>query len=171
MLHLAHVLLEHLVQGPAIGVPEHHARCFFLGMEQVQALADLAVIALLGFFDALDIGRQLLLVSPGGAIDALQLLILGIAAPVGTGQLGQFEGLEKTRARHVRTTAHVNVFFVVVQTHGLLVRHVFDQTQLVVFAARGKHIDHLGARSDLLDHVVVFFDQLLHALLDCRHVL
>ncbi|MNF59181.1 hypothetical protein D3C84_407620 [compost metagenome] len=170
-LNLAHVLLEHLVQGPAIGVPEHHARRFFLGMEQVQALADLAVIALLGLFDTLDIGRQLLLVGPGGAIDPLQLLVLGIAAPIGTGQLGQLEGLEKARVRHVRTTAHVDVFFVIVQTHGLLARHVFDQTQLVVLATGGEHIDHLGPRGHLLDHVVVFFDQLLHALLDRRHVI
>jgi hypothetical protein len=115
-------------------VPEHHARRFFLQVEQVELLADLAVVALFGFFDALDVGRQLLLVGPGGAVDALQLLVLGIAAPVGAGQLGQLEGFEEARVRHVRAAAHVDVFFVVVQAHGLFVRHVLDQAQLVVFA-------------------------------------
>ncbi|MNO25723.1 hypothetical protein D3C76_155660 [compost metagenome] len=165
-LDLAHVLLEHLVQSPAVRVPEHHARRLFLGVEQAQALADLAVVAFFGFFDALDVRSQLLLVGPGGAVHALQLLVLGITAPVGAGQLGQLEGFQETRVRHVRTAAHVDVFFVIVQAHGLLVRHVFDQAQLVVFATGLEHFDHFGARSDFLDHVVIFLDQLLHALFD-----
>ena len=152
-------------------MPEHHARRFFLKVEQVQALADLAVVAFLGFFDALDVSRQLLLISPGSTVDPLQLLVLRIAAPVGAGQLGQLERLEETRVRHVRATAHVDVFFVVVQAHGLLVRHVFHQAQLVVFATSGEHVDHFGARCDLLDHVIIFFDQRVHALLDRGQVI
>ncbi|CRM89689.1 hypothetical protein [Pseudomonas sp. 22 E 5] len=139
-------------------------------MEQVQALADLAVVAFLSFFDALDVGRQLLLVSPGGAVDPLQLLVLRVATPVGAGQLGQLERLEETCVRHVWATAHVDVFFVVVQAHGLLFRHVFHQAQLVVLATGGEHVDHFGARRDLLDHVVIFFDQLVHALFDRSQV-
>ena len=169
-LNLAHVLLKHLVQGPAVRVPEHHARRFFLEVEQVQALADLAVITLFGFFNALDVGGQLLLVSPGSAVDPLQLLVLRVAAPVGTGQLGQLERLEEARVRHVRATAHVDIFFVVIQAHGLLVRHVFHQTQLVVLATGGEHVDHFGARRDFLDDVVIFLDQCMHALFDGRQV-
>jgi hypothetical protein len=114
------------------------------------ALADLAVIALFSFFDALDVRRQLLFVGPGGAVNALQLLVLGIATPVGAGQLGQLEGFQETGVRHVRTAAHVDVFFVVVQAHGLFVRHVLDQAQLVVFAASLEHFDHFGARVTFL---------------------
>lgn len=108
----------------------------------------------------------MLLVRPCGAVDALQLLVLGIATPVGAGQLGQLEGFQEARVRHVRTAAHVDVFFVIVKAHGLFVRHVLDQAQLVVFATGLEHFDHFGARSDFLDHVVIFFDQLLHALFD-----
>ena len=151
-------------------MPEHHARRFFLGMEEVQALADLAMVALFRFFNTLDISRQLLFISPSGAINALQLLVLGIAAPVGARQLGQLECLEETGIRHVRAAAHVDVFFVVVQAHGLFIRHVFDQAQLVVFTTGLEQLDHLSARGDLLDHIVFSVDQLLHALLDRRHV-
>ena len=70
-LNTTHVLLKHLIDSPAIGVPEHHARRFFLGMEQIEALTDLAMVALLGLFDTLDISRQLLLISPSRAIHAL----------------------------------------------------------------------------------------------------
>ncbi len=68
------------------------------------------------------------------------------------------------------TAAHVDVFFVVIQAHGLLVWHVFDQTQLVIFVTGGEHLDHFSARRDFLDDVVIFFDQLLHALFDRRHI-
>lgn len=59
----------------------------------------------------------------------------------------------------------------VVQAHrGDVLGHVLDQAQLVLFAALGEDLDHLGARGDLLDHVVVLRDQFLHALLDRGHV-
>ncbi len=70
----------------------------------------------------------------------------------------------------MRAAAHVDVFFVVIQAHGLLVRHVLDQTQLVIFAASLEHFDHFGARSDFLDDVVILVDQLMHALFDGGHV-
>ena len=38
-----------------------------------------------------EIGVQFLLVAPGGAVDALQLRVLGVAAPIGAGDLGQLE--------------------------------------------------------------------------------
>ena len=165
-IDLAHVLLDHLPDRPALRVPEDQARAFFLQMEEILLLGDLAMVALLGFFDALDIRGELLLVGPGGAVDALQLLVLGIAAPIGAGNAGQLERLQEARVRHVRAAAHVDVFLVVVQAHGFFVGHVLDQAQLVVLAARLEHRDHLVARRDLLDHVVVLVDQLDHALFD-----
>ena len=170
-VHTAHVLLDHLPQRPALGVPEHQARGLFLQVEQLLLLADAAVIAHFGFFDALDVGLKLLLVGPGGAVDALQLLVLGIAAPVGAGNAGQLEGLQEARVGHVRAAAHVHVFLVVVHAHRLdLRRHVLDQAQLVVFATRLEDLDDLRTRGDLLDDVVVLRDQLAHALFDGGHV-
>ena len=139
-------------------------------MEQIQLLADATVIALLGLFDALDIGSQLLLVRPGSAVDTLQLLVFRVATPVGTGNAGQLERLEKARVRHVRATAHVDVFFMEIQPHGRFVRHVVDQTQLVFLATRLEQLDDLGTRRHLLDDVVVLLDQLGHALFDGRHI-
>src|SRR5690606_39528770 len=65
-----------------------------------------------GFFNALDVGLKLLFVRPGGAINALQLLVLGIATPVRTGNARQLERLQETRVRYVRAAAHVHVFLV-----------------------------------------------------------
>ena len=169
-IDLAHVLLDHLPDRPALRMPEDQARAFFLQMKQALLFGDLAMVALIGFFDAQDIRSKLLLVGPGGAVNALQLLVLRIAAPVGAGNAGQLERLQETRVRHVRPAAHVHVFLVVVQAHRLLVGHVFDQTQFVILSTRLKHRDHFIARRDLLDDVVVLVDQLDHALLDRSEV-
>ncbi len=165
-IHLAHVALDRLPDRPAARMPEHHARRFLLLVEQVERLADLAVIALLGLLDAPDVRVELLGIRPGSAVDALQLFVFRVAAPVRAGNARQLERLQETRVRHVRAAAHVDVFFVVVQAHLLLVGHVVDEAKLVVLATRAEHLDDLGARRHLLDDVVFLVDQFAHALLD-----
>ena len=56
-------------------------------------LAQLAMVTLLGFFNAMQVFRQLFLVFPRCAIDTLQHFILAVAAPVGTTHLHQLESL------------------------------------------------------------------------------
>jgi hypothetical protein len=56
----------------------------------------------------MQIGGEVLLVGPGRAVDALQLGVVLIAAPVGAGQLRQLEGLaDMLRRRQVRPAAEV----------------------------------------------------------------
>jgi hypothetical protein len=45
-------------------MPEHRARCEFLEVEQVLSPADLAVIALLGLFQLVQVGLEILVVEP-----------------------------------------------------------------------------------------------------------
>jgi hypothetical protein len=168
---LAHVLLDRLPQRPALRVPEDQARRLLLQVEQVLLLRDPPVVALLGLLDPLDMGLELLGVGPGGAVDALQLLVLRVAAPVRAGDAGELERLEEAGIGHVRAAAHVHVLLVVVQAHRLLVGHVLDQAQLVVLAACAECFDHRVARGHLLDDVVLGVDQLAHALFDRRQVL
>ncbi len=107
-VHPAHVLLHHLPDRPTPRVPEHQARGFLLHVEQVQRLADLAVVALLGFLDLHEVGLELLVAEPGGAVDALQLRVLLVAAPVGARHPHQLEGTELGRVGHVRAAAQVD---------------------------------------------------------------
>ena len=168
----AHVLLHRLPDRPALRMPEHQARGLFLQVEQLLLLADPAVVALLRLLDPLHVGLELLFIGPGGAVDALQLLVLGVAAPVGAGDAQQLERLQEAGVGHVRAAAHVHVFLVVVQAHvGDFGLHVLHQPQLVVLAARLERLDDLVARGHALDHVVLGVDQLGHALLDRLHVL
>ena len=108
LVDAAHVLLDLLPDRPALRVPEHHARRFVLQVEEIELAAEPAVVALLGFLERVQIGVQVFLVRPGGAVDALQHLVLRIAAPVGAGDLHQLEDLELAGRRHVRAAAQID---------------------------------------------------------------
>ena len=72
-------------------MPKCHTRGFVLHVEQIQLLAQFAMVALFGFFNALNVFFQLLFIGPSGAVNALQLLVFRIATPVRTRQFGQFK--------------------------------------------------------------------------------
>ena len=74
-------------------MPENHAWRFFLGMEQVELFGDLSVVSLLGFGNAIEVSLELLFIRPRSAVNPLQLLIVGIAAPISTGDLRQLKRL------------------------------------------------------------------------------
>src|SRR5690606_38255110 len=84
-LALAHVLDERPEQRPALLVPEDRADGLVLKMKEVHLLAELAVIAPLGFGEPVEIRLQRLLVGPSGAADALQHLVARVAAPIRAG--------------------------------------------------------------------------------------
>jgi hypothetical protein len=73
-------------------------------------------------------------VRPAGAVDALQHGVLGIAAPIGAGHLGQLEGLELAGARHMRAAAKVFEIALAVERQGFAFRDGADQFGLVVLA-------------------------------------
>ena len=82
----------------AVGHPERQAGAD-IGREgeELQLAAELAMVALFRFLQPVQIGVQFLLVAPGGAVDALQLRVLGVAAPIGAGDLGQLERIADLR--------------------------------------------------------------------------
>ena len=87
-----------LADDAALGMEEDQARAGeFLDAEEVEFLAELAVVALLGLFELLQIGVELLLGEERGAVDALQLLVLLVALPVGAGDGEQLERLDLRR--------------------------------------------------------------------------
>ena len=93
VLPLAHVIEQLAEQGPTLGMPENRAWRIVAEMEEIELSTDLAVISFLGLLELGEVLVQLLLIAPRGAIDALQRLVIGVTAPVGTGQLHQLKGL------------------------------------------------------------------------------
>jgi hypothetical protein len=81
----------------------------FLQVEQVHLAADLAMVALGGFFQPDEMLGELLLVEPAGAVDAAQHRVLLVAAPIGARHARQLErgGVEFARRGEMRAAAHV----------------------------------------------------------------
>src|SRR6185295_7782268 len=134
VLALAHVIDELLENAPALGVPEHRARRLFLEVEQTKVLADAAMVALLGFLEAMQIGGQVLVVEPGGAVDALEHLVARVSAPIGAGDLHELEALELAGGWHVRTAAQVEPLALPIQADRFAGRDAGDDLGLVLLA-------------------------------------
>jgi hypothetical protein len=66
-------------------MPEHRTWRLLLEMEQIHDSAEDPVVALCGFLEPVHVLLELLRVGPGGAVNALQHLVPGVAAPVGAG--------------------------------------------------------------------------------------
>ena len=60
-----------------------------LNAEEVELLAEDAMVAARGFFKAREVGVEIFLREERGAVDALELRILLVAEPVGAGEAGR----------------------------------------------------------------------------------
>jgi hypothetical protein len=56
--------------------------------------AEAAVVALFSLFEHVQVGVEVFLLGPGRAVDALQLFVAMVAAPVGAGHFHQLESFE-----------------------------------------------------------------------------
>ena len=110
-LHVAlpRVLLHQPADGAALGVEDGQARADLLGeAEEVELGAELAVVAPLGLLELVQVGGQRLLGLPGRPVDALELLALLVAPPVGPGHPHQLEVAQPAGRGHVRPAAQVD---------------------------------------------------------------
>src|SRR5574344_10397 len=172
----ADVILERVHHLGSLGVPEHHAGGMILDVIKVHFLADPAMVALLGFFQELQIGFEAFLVGEAGAVHAGQLVARLVAVPVSAGEGKDLERFELAGGRHVGTRAEV---FPVLSRN---TRHIEAERAVVSFAGeRALRIIRLvlvarGALQALFGADIaagegtVFLDDFLHALLDLLEV-
>ncbi len=108
---VAQPVFHDLADQAALGMPEDQARAgFVLNAEEVEFLAELAMVAALGFFELVQIFVEFLLLDEAGAVDALHLRIAFLALPVGAGDVHQLERLDAAGGRDVRAAAEVDEF-------------------------------------------------------------
>src|SRR6185369_1915551 len=93
----------------ALRVPEDRAVRLLLEVEQVHLRAELAMVALGGFLEPMQMRIELLLVEPAGAVDAREHRVFLIAPPVSAGNTCQLERLriELAGRGEMRPPAHV----------------------------------------------------------------
>src|SRR5262249_19188080 len=105
---LPDVVLHHPADHTALGVEDDQARAELLGEGvEVELAAELAMVALLGLLQLVEVRRQRVLALPPGAVDALELLVLLVPAPVRRGGAHQLERRDALGGGQVRTAAEV----------------------------------------------------------------
>ena len=140
-------------------------------MEQIHLAAEFSVVALLGFLDLLQIGVEFFLLGKGGAVDARQHFAVGIAAPIGAGDLHQLERVADLAGRgHMRTAAQIEPVALFVDFQRLIRRNSVDQFDLELFALVAKNLLRLVARPHFLGERLVARDDLAHFLFDRRKI-
>ena len=167
----AHIGDQFLEDGPALRVPEHHAGALFLEVKQVEFAPELAVIALLGLLDLLQVGVEVFLFRERRAVDPRQHRIVAVAAPISARDLHQLERIaDLAGGRHVGSAAQIEPVALLVNLDRLVGWDGVDQFDLEHLAVVGEHLLGLFARPDFLGEGFVARDDLTHPLFDCRKI-
>ncbi|MNB98001.1 hypothetical protein D3C75_452430 [compost metagenome] len=144
-------------------MPEHHTRRFFLHVIQVKLFTDFTVIAFRRFFQTQQVSAEGFFIGPCGTVNTLQHLVVAVATPVSACDFHQFKVMAKTHIRHVRSTAHVDVFFVMIQAGLVIMRDIFiKNSDFVAFATLHEGFTRFVPAHFLLDDVVVALSKLVH---------
>ena len=157
--------------------------------EQAQLLADLAVIALGLLLQAQNLRVQLFLGQEGQGVDALELGVVLVAAPIGAGDGAQLEMAHLAGVIHVRTAAQIDEIAGAEEGHGLcalahngLVAGLFRDGRRALVAQElqelhfqrlvlALHIgDGVGDRQLFTDEAMLVRPHFLHALFNLRQI-
>ncbi len=130
------------------------------------------MVAALRLRDAVEVRLQLLVGEPRGAVDALQLLVALVAAPVHAGDALQLDRLQRAGVSDVGAAAEVDEVAGAVDAHlGDVGRDAVDDVDLERLCQCGEHVARLLARHHLADEGNALRRLLLHALLDALQLL
>ena len=166
---IAQPVFHQFANQAALGMPENQAGAgFVLNAEEIELDAQLAMIAALGFFEAMEIFVEFGLREKARAVDALHLRVAFLAFPVGAGNVHQFEGANASGGRDVRAAAEIDEFSGGVEGHHRLGGFFFDELafeNLIPVAVElegfrfGEHLAFVGEIA-LGELVHLFFDAL-----------
>ena len=131
-------VLQFLADDRAVGRPEDEALAdIFVDVEELQVAAEFTVVAGLGLLLAVEVLVEFFARGEGGAVDALELFVLLVAAVVGAGDGQKFEGFEFGGVAHVRAGAEVHELAVLVEGDFLVGGDVGETAEFVAFLAAG----------------------------------
>ena len=140
-------------------------------MEQIHLLADAAMVAAFRLLQHMQVGVELLLVAPGGAVDAAQHGVAVIAPPIGTSHLHQLERAADVGGRaHMRAAAQIDPLALPIQRDRLVARQILDDLGLVFLPFVLEEADRLVAVDLLADEFFPARHDLAHLRLDRREV-
>ena len=167
-----HEGLEFGAKHAALGHPKDQAGAHKLrDGEEAHLLANLAMIALARFLLLLKPGVEIGFVVEGGAVKALELRVLFVAAEIGGGDLEQLEGLHVAGAHHVRAGAKVDELAILIERNRFAFGDVVEALELELLAAFLEERARFVAGLDAFVEGLIFLHDLAHFILDSGEVL
>jgi hypothetical protein len=134
----------------ALGMPENQARAgFFLNAEKIEFLAQLAVIAALGFFELVEIFVEVFLLHETSAVNPLHLRIAFLALPVRAGHVHQLECLDAAGGGNMGPAAEIQKFPGGVKRHHRLAGFFFHQLAFEFLVAFAIELERFRLRNHL----------------------
>jgi len=170
-IELAHEIDQRVVDHRTFRQEVRHRRGEVREVDEVELLAELAVIAGLRVLDLLEIRVELFLVGPGGAVDPLQHRVPLVAAPVRAGDRGQLERAEAAGRWDVRSAAEIEPFALAIDRQRLIAGDALNDLHFVFFAQLLERPDRLFARPLLAADRQIATRDLGHLLFDAAQVL
>ncbi len=153
-------------------MPQHQSRSnLVLDRDEVELLAQLAMVAPLDLFELVQVCLERLLCRKRRAIDALEHRVALVAAPVGAGAREQLDCPDVSRARQVGPLADVNEVALFIERDHRVLNHGVDDFRLVGLAPFLAERDRLGTRHLHPRDRQVAFDDLDRARLDLFQIL
>ena len=140
-------------------------------MEEVELAAEPAMVAPPRLLDALEMRVEIGLVEERRAVDARQHRAVRVAAPVGAGERGELERLDRLRRLQVRAAAEVDEAVLLVERDLLALGQRLGDLDLVRLALR-REARHgvLARRHDALVGVRAALEDRAHLVLDAREI-
>src|SRR6187431_1987830 len=88
-------------------MPEGRARRMLVEVEEVELRAKPSMVALPRLLEALEVSVEICLRVERRAVDPGQLLVVLVTAPVGTGERGELDRLDRLRVLEMRPAAEI----------------------------------------------------------------
>ena len=160
----APVVNQSVAQNHALGQEEGEAGAFVTQHVQTQFLTQLTVVALLCFFQHLQVVIQFYLVGEAGTVNTLQHLAAGVTTPVSAGNVHQLDcvALYASGGVQVRTCTQVNEITLLVEADNCIFRQVVDQFYLVGFVLFFHQLQCFFARQFEAFQLQLFLANLAH---------
>ena len=147
LVYLAPVVDQGVFEHHALGQVEREAGGLVAEGEQAELAAELAVVAALGFLDAGEVLVKLVLLRESDAVDTLEGLTAGVAAPVSGIAGGELDGvaLDATGGIQMRACAEIGELALTVEADDGILGQVVDKLDLIGLVLLFHELYSLGA--------------------------
>ena len=165
-MHLAPIIDQLIADNHAVRMEERKTRPLLVEAEQVKLFAQLAVVALRGLLQHGQIRGQVFLFLEGRAVNALQHLVVLVAAPVSARYALELHRLDLAGGNDVRPRAKIHEIPLLIQGNQSVFRQIVDQLDLIALPFFLEQLQSVGAADLLAHHRQILLDDALHLLLD-----